>query len=164
MTETHTNAGRIVGYGLHTAGSVQYPQEDIEDLVKRATINFPGPLNLGQTEDLLEYIAREMPGKVYLQEEVHKTFSFEPKVGNLVKDQGTIGISATIINSCNPVSFDSCESVNYDRDSGFISGLRFFMVPGFDIPDYRPERMTLWDKVRDLVEDYFYGPREAKTE
>ncbi len=133
-----------------------------EDLTKRLTIEFPGVLTLEQTRDLFGYIARTMPANISYKDSRHGAFFHDPKTGILSEEQGTVKISADIRATNTPGAFDTCESVNYDRDSKFIAGIRFFVIPDYEIEDYRPEAVRLWDNVRELVEDYFYGSRESQ--
>lgn len=130
--------------------------------MQRLTIEFPGGLTLEQTKDLLGYVAKSMPANISYRDSRHGAFFHDPETGALREEQGTVKICADIRATNNPGTFDTCESINSERDSRFISGLRFFTIPGYEIQDYRPEAVKLWDNVREIVDDYFYGPRQTQ--
>lgn len=129
----------------------------MQDLIDRITIEFPGPLTLEQAEDLLEYIARELPANINYDPSQFRNFFHNPQTGKLEKQEGTARIVGSIINLKSAMGFNHFLTIPSERFCGAIEGLRFSLIPDFDLKDYEEEVVHLWDSVREHVHGYFDG-------
>ena len=134
---------------------------DLTNLTKRTLVEFPQALNLKETESLMRYVAKELPANISYRASYFMNFYHNPIAGErqrevkLEEDLGTISIVGTIRSLTNPMAFDSFEGANPNSQSEKIQALRFFMVPGWDFKDYRPEVVKLWEDVRAIIGNYF---------
>ena len=128
---------------------------DLEEIAKRLGIDFPKNLDLQQSEDLLEYIARELPADVIYGVSYGKSI-VHTEEGIETFDRG-FKLTGQISSRDNFGKSDSFSILNPDYTSEHfeVGRLEFSMVPGWDINDYRKEVLELWDGVRELVERYF---------
>ena len=121
----------------------------IEEAIERGTIKFPFAISLEKTEQLLQYVAKNLPADIHYKASYHGQFSHEEC------QDGSVSLSGTINHLEPSSSFDSFESILSQQDYTMISGIRFIMIPGYDLDEYRQEAVELWDQVRTEVEKYF---------
>lgn len=136
----------------------------ISEVIERATINFPKLLNSEEMEDLFRYFRQEAGL------EIAYTLRTNKRMGNLSEEPtndepaviSSVEISGGITNPRNYAVHDSFESQSFesrretsDDDLPYFSGIRFSIVPGWNISDYRSEILQLWDETRGLVKRYF---------
>jgi hypothetical protein len=126
----------------------------IDEVIDRATINFPGHLNLRNAERLLQYISENLPGNVHYFIENHNNFLYDREKGKPVKDRGTLKISANFSDSKEALYFDTAQLEPWSKNTSYVSSMRFQMIPGWELLDYS-RVLPLWDNVRKLVGEYF---------
>jgi hypothetical protein len=131
----------------------------IEDILERATIKFPNPLGLADTERLLLCISEGVKGKVNYGLRTPKSFVYNEEKGKSEVDVRKNIIGEIIIRgSKNPIGEAVSILPSEDlADERFIkySSMRFSIIPGYDVSEYRKETVQLWDDVRSIVEKYF---------
>lgn len=130
----------------------------IEEIVEKTRIELPMPLSLKGAEKLLYYLAEELPANVSYQISHHKSIyrPFRESGRKILKQDGTIVISGSISNLEKPFAFDFFQFRASDKgDTSKLSVIRFNLVPDWELSDYRPEVIKLWDDVKEKVRQYF---------
>lgn len=127
----------------------------IDEVIEKSTINFPRALALKEAEELIEHLAKKLPANIHYKVSRHKSIGYQEKDERVLKQEGTVNISATVINIKEPMSFDVCEFKPSMKDTSKLSSINFQLIPDYEIHDYRPEVIKLWGDVRKVVEDYF---------
>lgn len=124
----------------------------IDELLMGPTIEFPRPLNLEETNKLLDYIAINLPAKINTKKEICCIrYHDEKENKGLKKTQRTFEIYGTIMNN-NNFNFDN---FIYILDSSKILGINFQTIPGYKLEEHKPKIRQLWEDVRKQVENYF---------
>jgi len=125
----------------------------LQEVIERSEIGFPEDLNLEQAETLLGYIAQNLPADISYHGSYHGNFSR----GSYSKSKdGSFSIGGMISKIMgDSLAFDSFESKVSDRDYTKISAIRFIKIPGYELGEYRPEAVELWDDVRKTVVQWF---------
>lgn len=126
----------------------------IDDVLEKATIEFPRKLDLRNAENLLKSIAKDLHGNVRYTISEQKNIGyhiiesqdFQEKTIN-IQVNGSIDTKNFVLG---PFKLRTAEN-NYSS----FSGINFQITPGWDIEDYRPEVIKLWDDVRKVVTNYF---------
>jgi hypothetical protein len=126
----------------------------IDEVMNRATINFPGHLNLKNAERLLQYISENLPGNVHYFIENHNNFLYDREKRKSVKDRGTLKMSANFLDSKVALCFDTAQLEPWSKNTSYVSSMKFQVVPGWELSDYG-RVFPLWDDVRKLVGEYF---------
>ena len=124
----------------------------IDNLLAESTINFSVSLTLEETEELLDYIAENLPGETHTRSDYHAIRYTENE--KIARDRGTVSIGGMIRDARNS-SFDAFSSINNSDDSSRISAIRFQTIPGYELEEHRPEVRQLWEDVRKQINDYF---------
>ena len=149
----------------------------LDELTRRATITFPILATSEDVERLFGYLRKE-EGFI-----IDYTLIFQKKMGR--EEGGHLGVpeaadnfnvrEAAIVKVCelngtftlppsNFVGISQGRSASWDfhcsqqmglDETPYFSGLKFFMTPGWDLGEYRPEVIGLWDIVRELAKKYF---------
>ena len=130
----------------------------IDEIVEKTTIELPMPLSLKGAEKLLYYLAEELPANVSYHISHHKSIyrPFRESGRKILKQDGTVEINANINNLEKPFAFDGFQFTSSGmEDTSKLSVIRFNLVPGWELPEYRPEVRELWDQVREKVRQYF---------
>ena len=132
----------------------------IDEIVEKTTIELPMSLSLKGAEKLLYYLAKELPANVSYQILHHKSIyrPFRESGRKILKQDGTIVISGSISNLEKPLAFDFFQLQASDKgrdDTSKLSVIKFNLVPGWELSEYRPEVIKLWDNVRVKVGQYF---------
>jgi hypothetical protein len=122
----------------------------LEEVMERITIEFPEHIPLNQMIELLDYICDTMPAGVSYQ--VHY---FAQKQGKEKRSRGSGSIAGQIRHNEKLASFDCFETVQSDKDYTLVGGMRFAMIPDYELSEYRPEAIQLWDDIRERVDYYF---------
>ncbi len=122
----------------------------LETVLERSTIALPKPLNLKQAEDLLSYLAKNLPGRIKYK--AHYYRDIEP--GDSPLQDESIGMIATIASDNPLLDTGSFESIVCADDPTKIAAIRFSPIPGYDLSEHRPEVVQLWDDVRKLIKNY----------
>ncbi|MEM4244781.1 MAG: hypothetical protein QW404_02180 [Candidatus Nanoarchaeia archaeon] len=125
----------------------------IDHVLEKTIIKLPRPLSLKETEDLIEYIAEQLPGDIYYKISRNKSVIKNPE--GILKFDGSGSISANI-KSYKSGAYEnfSCEPDDFTKDSK-ISAIKFTTVPGWKLFDYRKEVVELWHEVGKIVAQYF---------
>ncbi len=125
----------------------------IDELIKKATIDFPRALNLEEAEKLINHLAENLPARIDYTITSNKMIIVDPGE-EIFKQEGTVKITANITHSTKPNAFDSCEFNPHGQDSSKLSSMKFQLTPGWELSDYRPEVQQLWEDVRKVVTYY----------
>ncbi|MFH1332434.1 MAG: hypothetical protein ABIH63_04090 [archaeon] len=127
----------------------------IDQVIEETTIGLPKPLSLEETEKLMEYLAKQLPGDVHYKISYNKSIIHGSKDEGLLKFDGSFDIKASIkSHSSGAYEYLNCEPNELTRDSK-ISVIKFTMVPGWKLFDYRKEVVGLWHEVRKIIAQYF---------
>jgi len=128
----------------------------IDQIIEETTIKLPKPLSLEETEKLMEYLAKQLPGDVNYNISANKSIIHGAEDEGLLKFDGTVGVKANIkSHSSGAYEHFSCEPDEFARDTSRISVIKFMTVPGWELFEYRKEVVGLWREVRNLVTQYF---------
>jgi hypothetical protein len=128
----------------------------IDEITKRSTIEFPRPLDLEETESLMEYIAKSMPANVAYEKSSHVEMYHVDNVAAFAvfREQGSVALGGTITTlAC--AEFDSFSCTPSLEDCTKIDKMRFNTIPGYTLEEHRKEVVRLWDSVRHTVLEYF---------
>lgn len=125
----------------------------IEEVIQEATIEFQRLLSLEETEKLLGYISKNLPGRT------HYISSYGEIIDSLEKgrthiERTSISIEGIIIHK-EPMKFSSFRGINVQNNSALIGAIRFETIPGYNLKEHRPEEIQLWKEVRQQVFNYF---------
>ena len=135
-----------------------------EEIIDKTTIEFKRPIDLKETEDLLRYIAKNMPANINSTIKYFKAFIYNNESKGILENKGTLEVIAGIHNF-KTHAFDALQSVPDNEDTFLISSVAFQRVPDWEIFDYRPEVQELWGQTRELVNKYFEEiPKEKLKE
>jgi hypothetical protein len=124
----------------------------LDQVMEESRIEFARSLDLKETEKLLEYLTNKMCGRITYHISSFKNLSIEDN--RLGRDNGTVKINGNIMRE-NPVVFDAFETEHDNDDTSRIRGIRFMLIPGYDMDDYGRERRELWSHVKKDINDYF---------
>lgn len=127
----------------------------IEEVLKKATIEFKSPLSLEQTGMLLDYIGNNLPARISSKTEIYEERFKDGKTKVQMKKRGTVKILGTIVNTSKLASFSSFETISYSEDSSQLKGIRFQTIPGYDLKEHRHEEVRLWRDVKKQAANYF---------
>ncbi len=137
-----------------------------DDTFTIGKIDFPKNLELESMRELFEYVSREgqmvvsynvtmdyTVGRVEMPPDGPDYFNADARVESAKK------LSDRIVDTDNR-AFDHFEAITgyVDREDDVVvvfTGMAFSLVPGWNLSEYRPETVVLWDKVRELTESYF---------
>lgn len=126
----------------------------LDEMLNKAIIPFPKPLNLKGAEKLLKYVSENIPGNVNYHVEQYKSFLYDNKKKKSIKDNGTLKISGRINSLDKIMEFDTVMLEPWEKDPSYVASIKFQLIPGFESRDY--ERVfPLWEDVRKLVNKYF---------
>lgn len=125
--------------------------------LEKATIEFPKPLTLEQTEDLLDYFADEIPANLNTFTGAHCQRYHDPAASGegITRDRGTVAISGQIRTVEAPFLFDHFETVTYSDNFRLIGAIRFSPILGYSYDEQPDHAKQLWEVIRDKVQDYF---------
>jgi len=127
----------------------------VDEVLEKSIIHLPMPLSLERTEKLLVYIAEQLPANLSYELSSHHSIYHEE--GKSSKQLGTVSITGSIKSLKDILASDSfqCTPSENDEDISRISQIKFSVVPGYELDEYRKEVTRLWDDVRQLVSEYF---------
>lgn len=127
----------------------------VDELTKKTTIEFPRPIGREHAEKMLCYISSHLPGDVNGKVEYFINYRCDSKKKDSLEEKGTLTLFVNVNNSKKIPSFDTFVSSPWKEDSSLISKIEFQKIPGFELSEYRPEVIELWDDVRKVVNKYF---------
>ena len=128
---------------------------DMEDIEKKQTIEFPRAIGREDAEDLLKYIAKEIPANVSSTIKFNKSFIYNPKKEEIVERKGALEVSISINSLKGFKGHDTFVSNDCVNNSGSITSISATMMPSWTLIDYGPKRRELWKDVREVVDEYF---------
>ena len=126
----------------------------IDELLQSATIEFREPLTLEETEELLDYIAENLPGDIHTKSDYYTQRHHYTDDKKLTRSRGTVSIGGSIKN-LEKLSFDSFSSIHDSEDTSKTCAIRFQTIPEDELEEHRPEVRKLWSDVREQVNNYF---------
>jgi len=121
-----------------------------KNLIERATVEFPRPIDIDEMHALLEYVSHRMPARINYSTTHHTVLMPDSPA-----DPGSFSIGGMIRKEEEAMAFDQFETVCSSTDYQKAIGLRFNIVPGWEESDYRPEVAKLRDDTRELIGLYF---------
>ena len=120
--------------------------DELEKVMKETTINFARPLDFRGVNKMLKYVGDNLPGTVSFQA------SYNRSVGEGLDGKiGSMKFGGMISDYSKSRAFDSFEISGCPE----VTSMNFFMVPGWDLEEYRVEVRELWTSVRGTIEKYF---------
>lgn len=131
----------------------------IDELLEKTRIELPRSLTLKEAEKLIYYLAKELPANIHYHTSRYRSIvrsSGEDNRSEILEQDGTVEINANINNLEKPFAFDGFQFTSSGmEDTSKLSVIRFNLVPGWELSEYRPEVIELWDHVRKTVGQYF---------
>lgn len=129
-------------------------EEVTEELMEKATINFPKEISLPEAEKLIKYIVKEFPANIKYDLSTHKSISynFDKKI---VKNCRTSEINCDINTFGKFRAFDSFKFTKSGKYSSKFTNIEFQTIHGYGLSKYGPEIKQIWDEVRKVVDNYF---------
>lgn len=126
----------------------------LQEVMERSAIDLPRPLTLTESEELLAHLAKSLPARISCKLGQHKLIDC-PKEEVLI-EQGTSNLNASIMCRGDLAGSDFVQFEPSREDTSKLERIRFATIPGYDnLSEYRPETVKLWDRTRELVEQYF---------
>jgi len=127
----------------------------IEDVIERRTIEFPRPLGVADTEKLLIDVAQALSYRLRWHVDQQKTVGDYIDVNKYSIELGSASVSGSYAVRGKATESFRCEA---DQEGTQFAGIRFELVPGWRLSEYRPEAVAIWDAVREQVTKSF--PKE----
>ena len=135
----------------------------LDEIMERATISFPRPLQAEQVRELFAYFWTV--GAV----EVSYEIGTGERIGNRFKNYITseragqkavptsVSVNGTVHDTNGPTfdRFEGEQELIGEESKPYISKIQFQLVHGWKLHEYRTEVLQLWDKTRELVGKYF---------
>ena len=126
----------------------------IDEVISEVEIQFPTLLSRGEAEELLRYIAVKLPGRVHYR--THYSRSIDPNDCSELQTEGrALKINGDISRVGSPMAFDTFYIEPSEEDTSKLRMMKFQLVPGWELGEYRPEIKQLWEDTRGLVDAYF---------
>jgi len=126
----------------------------IDEVISEAEIQFPISLSRSGAEELLRYIAVKLPGRVHYR--THYSRFIDPNDCSEPQTEGrALKINGDISRVGSPMAFDTFYIEPSEEDTSKLEIMKFQLVPGWELGDYRPEVRELWADTRRLVNAYF---------
>ncbi|GEM_PF-3399407 len=136
----------------------------LEDVLAKSEIIFPRSLELDDMKELLEHYNTEGRLAVFYQltSKYDLGYPLLPiGVENPLdlREESVSSLNGRITDPNSPFAYDSFETEILtldDEDSTRVfKKLKFGLIPGYELSEYRPEVIALWDKTRILTSEYF---------
>jgi len=124
----------------------------VNDILENLTIEFPTPLTLEQTEELLDYLGENLPANIntessYFNQRCHES--------SKTRNRGTVKINGTIRNLEKTMCFDAFMTKHDTDDTSRIAAIQFQPIPGYTLDEYDLHTKELWQDVRQQIKRYF---------
>ena len=132
---------------------------DLQGLTKRSTIRFPNPLDQNHIEDYFKYLGENYIKVDYTIEIKIKREKINPKEN--LNERYISKINGTLSTSESTHSSGQFECLLKDPGldeliySPRIYELNFSLMARDELRDFHKEEIQLWDKVRNLTQEYF---------
>jgi len=127
---------------------------ELQDIVEKATINFPTPLRLRNAKRLLRYISENLPGNVISYVEQYESWLYDKENKKSTMNKGTLKIPCSINNINKIMEFDSMVLEPWEQDTSYVGSIKFQVID--DDERMYSRVLPLWDNVRNIVEDYHH--------
>ncbi len=128
----------------------------LDKITERTTIEFPEPLSVSETMDLFTYIGQnlhsDVSSTVENKRKVHGMFPGGKEVSNELMGVNVYGHISTVDVAGSSTFKCTTHSPEYHT---LIDALVFDWEGESDLEKHRREEVTLWDKVREQVSNYF---------
>lgn len=145
-----------------------------DEVMERATIEFPEPLNLDSVEELFVYLTEQMDHC-----SVDYTLKLHKNVGSVIekeedegeqdeqgKSDADEGLLSIAIHGFVRKRFGALGAnfscIGSDNDPLQICGMRFLTIPGYELKEHRKDEVAVWDEVRENVNNYFLLKKAIK--
>ena len=126
----------------------------IEQLISEVEIQFQRPLSIEEAERLLGYVAKRLPGRVHYR--AHYFRSIDPNDCSELQIEGSaLKIDGDISRVGSPMAFDTFHMEPLEEDTSKLEIMKFQLVPGWKLEEYKLEIKQLWEDTRRLVDAYF---------
>ena len=126
----------------------------IDEVISEVEIQFQRPLSIWEAEGLLGYVAKRLPGRVHYR--AHYFRSIDPNDCSELQIEGrALKINGDISRVGSPMAFDTFYIEPSEEDTSKLEIMKFQLVPGWELGDYRPEIRGLWNDTRRLIDAYF---------
>lgn len=127
----------------------------LEEVIKKSRIVLPKNINTYEAEKIIKYLAKKLPAEINYEISCSKFLNYDKDFRFNTKTSSTkINGRIDYLNSI-PLGSDNFEFEKSQKDMLKFKTIQFQIVPGWELSDYRPEIKQLWDKTREVVNNYF---------
>jgi len=128
----------------------------IDEIARLTTIKLPEPLERKEAEELVKYIAKNLPADITYTLSAQSHIYHNPENKKFSNRQGPISISGNISSLNSAAAFEAFSTeYSFFDDVPKIISVNFMPVPGWKLHEYKPAARKLWRDVRAVVMDYF---------
>lgn len=127
----------------------------LDEIVLKASIKFPWSLTLGQSKELVKYIALKLPADITYFSFNKVSIEHSDRGEGLNETEKRAKLRGSISHKTRRLKFIPFQLDYSGADSAKLSGLSFILSPGWNLGEKRSEEADLWDDVRKVVADYF---------
>ncbi len=124
----------------------------LDELVSKATIEFPKPIGLKEAKALFAYMVKQSGAILdigYTVEESRRISANDSAIGDWVLSRKASG---TISERIPPFGHDS---FRLENEGAQFSALKFVTIPGYSLEEHSEHTRKFWDRVRAYVDGYF---------
>ena len=135
----------------------------LDEVLEKATIEFPRALSLSEAKKFLSYIAEKLPGDASYTVFYPVEAGYLVESGEFSEDEGASIIMGRI-SSKRPVAFDKFVLKVSKTNVSRLSAIRP-QTNNREFGDYSPEVRQLWDNIRKITKRYFkkHGTSRKRT-
>ncbi len=128
----------------------------VEELLEKATIQFEKPISQNSIGMYMHYLSYELHANIRYRLTLDKEIWALPEDTSLIPIKTTrFGLSGIITKRTTSYDDYVSEIFNgFSDDPDYIKGVKFDIIPGFDLKEYDPKKIQFWDEIRKLSCDY----------
>ena len=128
---------------------------NIEKIRKEQTIDFLRAVNRKGAEDLLKYIARELPAHVRSTIKYDRTYLHDVGNGSINEIKGSLEVTVKIEDFRAGGGSDIFKSQPWLTNPEYIISIAAPIVFDKELSEYSPEQRKLWKDVKEVADRYF---------
>lgn len=134
----------------------------LQEILEMATIRFPEEIGLEEAQEMVYYVLKKLPGRAHYHCGYHMSAGKSFEYDSFYSQRGTVDIAGMITRE-DGSAFDGFNGIiSRGEDTSKFAGMRFSVVPGWDLSEYRREVLNLWSDVRKYVNEYFQEKKNTK--
>lgn len=137
----------------------------LDGVLDKSTIQFPRLLPRDEAEELIGYIARRLPVRVHYRTQYSRLMNFhDPDTPDkLLIKECAVSVVGDIEMVRNSMAFDTFCMEPSNGDTSKLETMRFQLVPGWELGEYRKDVRALWAYTRRAVNSYFRNHTPPNT-